>query len=661
MEKDIQSLDSGEQSETKNKKVIELLRTIFVGKQYRSITSITEQTRYLATNYIFILAFIPLLVFGLAVMDDAIERIFINVGMAFLCLLSVFLMRKNVPFAYISILPVSLFAAYCIFLLSVGTYTFWVGVWIFSLPLITIFMCRLAIGLIQSLAALGGIILIFYTPIARAAALPEISIRFIFTYLLILGITIIYELMSIRKDKKEKALISELAYERDITSLMKDNIDQGIFLMDTNLKILPRYSQPLVSILSYYDSDLEGKSFLDILSSSLNAKQLNMMQGYFAMIFAKERTPRVLESINAISEFEYQVDDRTKTLSTKFHLIEQAGLPPVIIGIIKDISREKEFEKELLAQKQAQEMEMKNIFDVIQIDPMVFQDFIEDTESNFNLINATLKDKDMSEKEKVTKFFQSTHSMKSNALILGLESFGKKLHALEDEIKEVSSHDRISIDDVLGLVVKLEMIMQDKDSYAQTIKKIESFKSSNNTDAVLLNSLTKAVEKISGETRKQVQIRAGELDRSILGTKLRKPIKDILFQCVRNSIYHGIEPIDERVQKKKSPQGLLVFNLKKVDDKAELTFSDDGRGLDWRKIKTKYLELHPNAKEVNSNTLLSSIFSPEFTTAEETTTVAGRGIGLSLVKTLVKENNGTINVNSSDSGLTFKFTFLLSA
>jgi two-component system chemotaxis sensor kinase CheA len=100
-----------------------------------------------------------------------------------------------------------------------------------------------------------------------------------------------------------------------------------------------------------------------------------------------------------------------------------------------------------------------------------------------------------------------------------------------------------------------------------------------------------------------------------------------------------------------------VFSLKNIDGRAELTFSDDGRGLDWEKIKKKYLEKYPKTRDVNRNILLASIFSPEFSTADEVDTVAGRGVGLSLVKDLVKENRGAINVNSSEAGLVFRFTF----
>jgi two-component system chemotaxis sensor kinase CheA len=203
--------------------------------------------------------------------------------------------------------------------------------------------------------------------------------------------------------------------------------------------------------------------------------------------------------------------------------------------------------------------------------------------------------------------------------------------------------------------------MQEKDTYSETIKKIETFKVSNQVDSVLVHSLANAVEKLSIETRKKVDLKVGYMDIRILETKLRKPIKDILFQCVRNSIYHGIEPVEERIKKNKKPRGLLAVSIKNINGNADIIFSDDGNGLDWKKIKMKYLEKHPGIKEVNSKTLLSSIFSSDFSTSEDTSTIAGRGIGLSLVKDIVQDNKGSIVVNSSESGLTLKFSFPIPA
>ena len=638
------------------------LRTVLLGKRFWEL-ELGDQVRYLAITGLFLILIIPLVIVGSTYVGIHTYRLLVKSLMVLSCFGAVVLLRfkTKIPLGLIPIIPVSFSAVYWLYLFYTGEFHFWIAIWLLAFPPVAILLCGMLVGIIQSALVFFTVLLFMFTPISPIAPDFQFSLRFILFYLFILGVVLIDERIQRFTVKKEEESSIKLAQERDIIKTMKDNIHQGIFLMNAEYKILPLYSQPLITILSYYDTELEGKNFLDILSGSLSAKQLQIMQSYFSMIFTKSKSARVLESANPISEFEYRVDDRIKTLSTKFGLIEQSGSEPVIIGIIQDITKEKEFEKDLLAQKEAQEQEMQSMFEVIQVDPIVFQDFIDDTESNFSYINSLLKNKTLTERQVVTKFYQNIHAIKSNALILELENFGKKLHDFEDEIRKILTFDNITVQDVLFLAVKLESIMQEKDTYTKIVKKIESFKSSHKIDSVLIHSLNKAVETISEETKKKAELKVGQVDKEVLETSLRKPIKDILFQCVRNSIYHGVESPDERIQKNKNPKGLLVFTLKKVDNKVELTFSDDGRGLDWGKIKKKYLELHPNKKEVSKNTLLSSIFSPEFSTSEEATSVAGRGIGLNLVKTLVKENNGTINVNSSDSGLTFKFTFLLSA
>jgi len=636
----------------------DLLLNVFLGRRYFELTNVKEQVRYMTMNWIFMVASLPLVILGITQIEHDISRTIIDFTIAFLCLLSLILIRSKVPLKYIPVFPVTVFGAYCCYLLYLGDLNLWAAIWLFAFPPIVIFLCQMAVGVIESIIVLGVTVLLLYMPLAQNVPNDETKFRIIGAYILIASLSVIYEWIGILKDRKEAELMAQLAQERDMIQTMKDNINQGVFLMDKDLNILPQYSSTLVSILSYYESDLTGKNFLDIIRGSFDAKQLQVMKSYFAMVFAKEKKAKVLEGANPISEFEYKIDDDKKYLSTRFQLIEQVSSQPVIIGIIHDISREKEIEQELQVQKEAQELEMKNMFDVIKIDPLVFQNFIEDTETNFNNINGLLKNRKLSEKEVVTKIFQYVHAIKSNALILDLESLGNKLHVLEDEIKALSNKDRIFTNDILTLTIKIETFMQEMDSYTAITKKINAYKTTNQMDSILVSSLTKGAEKIAGELHKKVTLKAGKVDLSILESKLRKPIKDILSQCVRNSVYHGIETVEERIKKGKDPQGHLEFSIVKEDSKAVVTFSDDGKGLDWNKIKQKYHEKYPG-KPADKKTLLGSIFSPEFSTADETSTTAGRGVGLSFVKDLVKEYNGTINVNSTESGLTFKFIFPL--
>ena len=602
------------------------------------------------------IAFIPLVITGVSMVKGNTARAVIDFSLAFIFLLSVLLMRvTKIQLKTILIIPVTAYAVFCIYLLFFDALNLWTSIWIFTFPLAAIYLCHIMTGIIESLAVFIILAIFMYTPVAQHSLDTTEKLRFIGVYLLITCLSFIYERMSINKNRKEKALKAELAYENNLIRTMQDNIHQGIFLMDRELKILPQYSRPLVSIFSYYEEDLAGKNLLDILSSSLDTKQLLIMKSYFEMIFDKSKSTRVLESVNPLSEFEYRAGNRTKVLSTNFYLLEKEGFENVIIGIVQDISREKEFAKELHAQKEARDREMKDMFDIIQINPLVFKDFIEDAEANFNYINSILKNINLSEKQVVRKFYQNIHAIKANALILGMETFAKKLHAFEDDIREMIERD-VSQSDILTLAIKLETLMTERDHYINIVRKIEAFKNSNQVDTILVHTINKAVEKAAAEEVKKVELKAGYLDMGIMESRLRHVIKDILFQLVRNSIHHGIETVDERIKKNKNTQGLIQFQIRNTDGKAEIIFSDDGRGLDWEKIREKYIRLHPDAKKPGMKILHSALFMPEFTTATETSMDAGRGVGLSLVKDLIKQYHGTIDMDSSDSGLTITIT-----
>ena len=662
---DISLSSSAGRRQNDEKKPLQTLRHLIIGKRYFTLTSEDEKAKYLAINIMFILLISFMLMFGsIMVSFDLMHLAIIKFSLASCFFLALFLLRSNtifIKFDNASHVLSFLFAAYCLFLVFYGVYYLWAAIWLLLVPPMALFLCRIKVGLIQSVIVFILTVAFLYTPIAPVEVDGFVHIRLITTYILIFGMSFFYGYVRLAKDKKEVALNAELTHERDVIKTMKNSIPQGVFTMDSELKILPLYSKPLTSILSYYESDLAGKSFIDIIADSLTGKEVKAIQKYFSMIFAKSKITDVLEEVNPISEFEYKVDGRVKVLSTSFHLIENTDSESEIIGVIQDITKEKEFEKELNAQKKVQELKIKNMFDIIQVDPVLFRDFIEDIDSNFNYINKILKDRTLTEKQVATKFFQTVHAIKSDAAALGLETFSDRLHSLEDAIKTLLDADNINVDDILSLVVGLETIMQEKNSYVEILKRIDTFKASHKIDSVIVQFLKGAAENISGEVQKKVEFKPGQFDIEILESKLKKPIKDILLQCIRNSIHHGIETPEERTKKNKSPHGLLMASIKKVDGNAEVVFSDDGEGLDWDKIKNKYIKHHPEAADISKKALLSSIFSPEFSTSDEISSIAGRGVGLSLVKDIVKENGGRIKVYSSHSGLTFKFTFPLPA
>ena len=144
----------------------------------------------------------------------------------------------------------------------------------------------------------------------------------------------------------------------------------------------------------------------------------------------------------------------------------------------------------------------------------------------------------------------------------------------------------------------------------------------------------------------QLKIRGSStlIDRTIIES-LRNP----LIQLVRNAFAHGIEDPDDRRAKGKSDQGTITINASYRGDRIAIAVQDDGRGIDIEKIRAKAVEkgvISADSSTVKDIDLLQLIFSPGFSTAEELTDLAGRGIGMDVVKTNLAQIGGTIEVDT---------------
>ncbi len=169
--------------------------------------------------------------------------------------------------------------------------------------------------------------------------------------------------------------------------------------------------------------------------------------------------------------------------------------------------------------------------------------------------------------------------------------------------------------------------------------------------------------RIVRQTAKEVGKRANfdivgahvEVDRSVL-EKMLGPIEHML----RNAVTHGIETRPERLAANKPETGEITLSLAQEANEIILSLSDDGRGLDRERIRQRAVELGllQAADEIGDAALLDFIFRPGFSTASELTQVAGRGVGMDVVKTAVAELGGRIEI-VSESGRGTRFNLYL--
>src|SRR6266849_7993552 len=177
--------------------------------------------------------------------------------------------------------------------------------------------------------------------------------------------------------------------------------------------------------------------------------------------------------------------------------------------------------------------------------------------------------------------------------------------------------------------------------------------------------LPRIVRDLALELDKRVDLRMlgadTELDRQVL-----EMIKDPLTHMVRNSADHGIELPAERLRTGKPEHGTITLNAYHQGGHIVLEINDDGRGLPLEKIKKKILASglasEPELAGMTDQQIQQFIFKAGFSTANQVTSVSGRGVGMDVVRTNIEKIGGTIELKSQEgkgSSFTIKIPLTL--
>lgn len=169
---------------------------------------------------------------------------------------------------------------------------------------------------------------------------------------------------------------------------------------------------------------------------------------------------------------------------------------------------------------------------------------------------------------------------------------------------------------------------------------------------VPFDSLTSRLYRIVRQTAKELgkkanlDIRGGqvELDRSVL-EKMSAPLEHLL----RNALTHGIEAPGDRMEAGKSEVGQITLTVSQEGNEVVIDLADDGKGLDFQRIRDKAVQrglIEPGAP-MDEKALTQFIFHAGFSTAAQLSEVAGRGVGMDVVRNQTAALGGRIDIAST--------------
>jgi len=165
------------------------------------------------------------------------------------------------------------------------------------------------------------------------------------------------------------------------------------------------------------------------------------------------------------------------------------------------------------------------------------------------------------------------------------------------------------------------------------------------------NRFPRLVHDLGGKLYKQIELRMTgentELDKTVM-----EKIGDPLVHLVRNSLDHGIETPEVRVAAGKPPVGTVHLNAYHQGGNIVIEISDDGAGLNKRKILRKAVERGlvsaAEASTMSDDKVGDLIFLPGFSTADVVSDVSGRGVGMDVVRRNIQSLGGSVEVRSQE-------------
>lgn len=171
----------------------------------------------------------------------------------------------------------------------------------------------------------------------------------------------------------------------------------------------------------------------------------------------------------------------------------------------------------------------------------------------------------------------------------------------------------------------------------------------------VLPRLRRIVRQVSSELNKNVELilgnTEGELDRTMM-ERMIAPLEHML----RNAIDHGVEDSETRLQKGKQQAGKIIIDLARDGSDILIRLADDGSGINVKKVRNKAIEREMMAEDADltDQEILQFVFQSGFSTAESVTQISGRGVGLDVVASEIRQMGGSISIDSrSEEGTAF--------
>ncbi len=440
------------------------------------------------------------------------------------------------------------------------------------------------------------------------------------------------------------------------------NVSDGLFLLDQDGVIGPYYAASLNKI--FETDQLAGQKLSAVLARFVAEETRAVAEDFLQSCFDSRIAWRHLEKMNplldAMAYFDNgQGDFLEKNLQFLFRRLEDGSVVKRLLILVRDTSAEKNLSEEIEKTRELGKQEMEMLYRVMHVEPKTLQEFLDGLHRDLEAINGQFRAGEGNVHERLSQVFRLTHAIKGDAELLQLDFIGGKAEELENRVRELLKVSEPGGEEFLALTLLYSELASASTKLRELLQKWTGFQAQTQSigfDGYLRQSLASMASRLASRYNKEVSLDASGLSLQFLSPQLRKPIKDILVQFVRNAVFHGFETPDVRGNQGKASAGLIQISGLRQDKMLVVRFRDDGKGLDTGALRQEAVKrgLMDSAKAsaMSERDALGLIFQSGFTTVAVADSVAGKGIGMSLVRSLVKETGSSLSMRTKKGAYT---------
>jgi two-component system, chemotaxis family, sensor kinase CheA len=451
---------------------------------------------------------------------------------------------------------------------------------------------------------------------------------------------------------------------RDILKTVRE----GFFLLDANYRIGSVWSEALTRMFGR--NDFAGLSFEELLKDLVAPATLATATKYIKLLWGERAHENLMKSINPLGQLEINMDNghggkEVRYLQFDFHrVMGPSGIKHVLCSV-GDVTSSVLLARELQDSQDNAGAQLDMMLSMMHVDPLQLVSFLDTTETSLKLVNTILREPartDAEFRKKLAGLFRELHSIKGEASALNLQSVATRVHALEDMVNECKQKPELSGNDFLPLVLRLDDLLAHLRGIREIAARLTTIRETvTATPAApaaqggtlrraddLAPMLQSLAERLSEDHVKPFRLALTGL--ADVPAAYTATIKDCIIQMLRNAAVHGIESLDVRRPLGKEDVGSVTVDFRKVPEGFEMIFEDDGAGMSPEALKgaavKRGLISTEEAAAMDARTAMALIFRPGFSTQDEVSMDAGRGVGMDVVARSVYALGGKIGVST---------------